>query len=86
MLAYKEFASVGFGWAAEGLWRSPFPGSVSYGDHASPAVSGMPESLVAKIREWHDEIDRTDPGAELAADPNLDPEASRAKGSRQPRA
>jgi hypothetical protein len=77
LLRYRELIGVRFEWSAEGLWSIPFPGSVAYGEYRSPDHFGMPESLVEKIREWHMELDRLEPGEES---PNPDHQASREKG------
>jgi len=78
LLQYRELIGVRFEWSAEGLWSIPFPGSVAYGEYRSPDHFGMPESLVAKIQEWHVELDRLEPGEEES--PNFDHQASREKG------
>jgi len=80
LLKYRDLIGVRFEWSAEGLWRIPFPGSVRYGEYLSPRRFDMPEDLVVKIKEWHDELDRRDPTIDPEEDPNFDHEASRAKG------
>jgi hypothetical protein len=76
LLRYRELIGVRFEWTSDGLWRIPFPGSVGYGIGLSPSVLGLPGEVVAKIREWHDELDDLD---RLEHD-WVDHEASRAKG------
>jgi hypothetical protein len=80
LLRFKDLIGVRFEWSAGGLWRIPFPGSVSYGEYLQPDDFGMPEDLVARIREWHNELDRQDPTIDPEDDPDFDYEASRAKG------
>lgn len=76
---YRGFIGVRFEWSAGGLWRLPFPGSVGYGEHLSPRDFDMPESLVAKIREWHDDLDRRDPTVD-PEDEDFDYQTSWVKG------
>jgi hypothetical protein len=79
LLKFKDLIGVRFEWSAEGLWRIRFPGSVSYGEYLSPHRFAMPEDLVVKTKEWHEELDRRDPTIDPEEDPNFDHEESHAK-------
>ncbi len=76
LLRYRDLARVEFEWSAEGLWGIPFPGSLSLGEYLSPRDFNMPETLTARIQEWHGALDRLDPG-----DPGFEDEASHEEGS-----
>lgn len=69
LLRYERFVRVEFEWSAEGLWSIPFPGSLGLGEYLSPTRTfGMPGPLVARIRAWHDALDRLEPGEDPAFD------------------
>ena len=76
LLQYEGLIAVRFEWGAEGLWGIPFPGSVAYGVYLSPDRLGMPQGVIARLRGWHERLDRQDPGE----DPESDPEESREEG------
>jgi hypothetical protein len=82
LLKYRRpLVRIEFEWAAEGLWGIPFPGSLRLGEYLSPRTFGMPEDLILRIQEWHDELDRReDPSISPEEDPNFDHESSHAKG------
>jgi len=77
---YRTLIRVEFEWSAEGLWQIPFPGSVDMGEMLGPDDIGMPDSLVALIMDWHDEIDNN--ARPWDADDRFDYDASHEKGLR----
>ena len=75
---YRTLIRVEFEWSAEGLWHIPFPGSVDMGEMLGPVDFEMPESLVAHIMAWHDEIDNN--ARPWDQDDRFDYQASHEKG------
>lgn len=74
---YKAFVGVRFDWRSSGLWHIPFPGSVRYGMGLGVNILGLPEAALAKIKDWHDELDDLD---RLFEEDWMDHESSDAKG------
>lgn len=79
LLKYEGFADIRFDWSSSGLWRIPFPGSVSdtYAISGLEAL-GMPERARRLLREWHDPLDARP--YDLEEDERFDYEADAARG------
>lgn len=80
LLRYRDFLRGEHEWAAEGLWRIPFPGSVGMGEFRSTAYYGMPPPLAARVHAWQANLDTRDPFADPEDDEGFDYEASDAEG------
>ena len=56
---YSEFVRIQFDWGSTGIWRIPFPGSVTSGPNCEPSFIRLSQSSENKLKEWHDYIDWT---------------------------
>jgi hypothetical protein len=54
---YPELIRIEFEWSSTGIWRIPFPGSVTMGPNCNYSFLGLPEEAIAMLKEWHDFID-----------------------------
>ena len=57
LLKFPHLFRIEFEWGADGIWRIPFPGSVSLKGCYGPEVFNHPPTLAEQLQEWHNNID-----------------------------
>ena len=57
LLKYQSLFCIEFDWGSSGLWKIPFPGSVSKPCCYGPQALNLPDALANQLQAWHDHID-----------------------------
>lgn len=50
---YRKLVRIGFEWSSTGIWRIPYPGSVSAETNKNYNFLRLPDSAIADLKAWH---------------------------------